>query len=106
MSGEGIHASWQHANVASLATACNVAGLSIRGKKNDLIARLTKALPATGYIANVGLSTKVGVGDDGNPLFERQCEAGEPVPDSVLEISGWWLYRAQKIRVSDQRGGG
>ncbi len=102
MSDTGIHLSWQHVNgIADLRLACEVAGLDTTGPTKTLVARLKSALPATGYTAMTGLSMRLDDDADGNPVFRRSCETGEDVPLDVLEISGWWLYRAGKIVVSD-----
>ncbi len=105
MNEHGIHASWQHVNgVADLRTACDVAGVDSKGSKKELVERLKKVLPAMGYVATTGLSMRVADDAEGNAVFERICEAGGDVPEEALAISGWWLYRAGKIRVAPPPG--
>lgn len=91
---DGIHSSWSRASLADLRAAASRAGLGTKGDRKGLVGALTRALPANGYVAVVGLSWRP---PGGKGLPERVAEIGDPVPAAMLAYSGGWLYADGKI---------
>lgn len=91
---DGIHKSWARCAIEDVRAAAKRAGIDHRGDRAAVTTALTRALPAHGYTALVGMSWREPGSKD---LPKRVAEIGDPVPSAMLAYSGGWLYADGKI---------